>query len=400
MTEETKIRFAIDTNVLGYLAMASLCSKEKFFYYNKFSETTYKNLLWLNKMVNLGKIELVVPLTVFREVIRKPQIKLSAQKVITADKMTRLNNILYFKNISKKYLSENQNIKIAYIDEGFIGDYKTKFNQLANAYVEQPQFPDNIPLSLQIRKKPFLREDPNKFPHDAQIMAESTLLGLQLISFDHHIIGTRPFNIPQKIKAINQEILQTCTSAISFDNFIKIIKREASFLPYLNKDYVHESFPVFVGKTEYISHLKFKQKIKKITHKKQLLKQEYDKRLAQKELFDFINTPLDPQNLELSPSLKQEQIEAQEVLEMQKYLEHLEIANIRTLFLKYLETAIDLKSTTPKPKPKIETKKTFTTKIKLDFFNPNANAILDNFFCKTDARQETECLEDEKSPLL
>ena len=65
MTEETKIRFAIDTNVLGYLAMASLCSKEKFFYYNKFSETTYKNLLWLNKMVNLGKIELVVPLTVF-----------------------------------------------------------------------------------------------------------------------------------------------------------------------------------------------------------------------------------------------------------------------------------------------------------------------------------------------
>jgi hypothetical protein len=351
-------------------------------------------------MVDMNKIELVVPLTVFREVIRKPQIKLSAQKVMTADKMTRLNNVLYFKNISKKFLTENQNIKIAYVDEGFIGDYKTKFNQLANAYVEEPQFPDNIPLSLQIRKKPFLKDDPNKFPHDAQIMAESTLLGLQLISFDHHIIGKKPFNIPQKIREINLELLQTSTSAISFDNFIKIIKRKDSFLPYLNKDYLHQSFPVFVSKVEYVSHLKFKQKIKKITYKKQHLQEEYSKRIIQKELFDFLDKPLDYQHLELTSALKQQQKEFEEEIERQTYLENLEIANIRTLFLKYLETAIDLKSITPKRKPKIETKKTFTTKIKLDFFNPNANAILDNFFCKTDAQQKTENLEDEKGFLL
>ena len=400
MTEITKIRFAIDTNVLGYMAMASLLSKEKFFYYNKVSETTYKNLLWLNKMVDLGKIELVVPLTVFREIIRKPQIKLSAQKVMTADKMTKLNNILYFKNISKKFLSQNQNIKIAYINEGFIGDYKTKFNDLANAYVQKPAFPNNIPLSLQIRKKPFLRDDPNKFPHDAQIMAESTLLGLQLISFDHHLIGNKPFNIPQKISEINQKLLATTASAISFDDFIKDIKREGRFLPYLKKDYKHQSFPVFVGKVEYIPHLKFKQKIKKITCKKQHLQEEYGKRLAQKVLFDFLDTPLDLQNIEPTSTLKQQQQETQEELELQIYLENLEIANMRTLFLKYLEEPINLKSITPKPKPKIETKKPLNTKIKLDFFNPNADAILDNFFGKTETQQEGQTPEDERGPSL
>lgn len=400
MTERTKIRFAIDTNVLGYLAMASLCTQQQFFYYNKFSETTYKNLLWLNKMVDLGKIELVVPLTVFREVIRKPQIKLSAQKVMTADKMTKLNNILFFKNISKKFLSQNQNIKIAYINEGFIGDYKTKFNDLANAYVQKPAFPNNIPLSLQIRKKPFLRDDLNKFPHDAQIMAESTLLGLQLISFDHHLIGNKPFNIPQKISQINQKLLATTASAISFDDFIKDIKREGRFLPYLKKDYKHQSFPVFVDKVEYIPHLKFKQKIKKITYKKQHLQEEYGKRLAQKVLFDFLDTPLDLQNLEPTSTLKQQQQETQEELELQIYLENLEIANMRTLFLKYLEGPIDLKSITPKPKPKIETKKPLTTKIKLDFFNPNADAILDNFFGKPEVQQQVQTPQDERGHSL
>ncbi|MBR5226634.1 MAG: hypothetical protein IKV69_01010, partial [Clostridia bacterium] len=134
MTTNTKIRFAIDTNVLGYLAMAKLYTKQQFFYYNNVSETTYNNLLWLNKMVDMGKIELIVPRTVFREVIRKPQIKISAQKVMTAEKMTRLNRILNFKKISQKFLTQNQNIKIAYVNEGFIGDYRVKFNQLANAY--------------------------------------------------------------------------------------------------------------------------------------------------------------------------------------------------------------------------------------------------------------------------
>ena len=385
MTTNTKIRFAIDTNVLGYLAMAKLYTKQQFFYYNNVSETTYNNLLWLNKMVDMGKIELIVPRTVFREVIRKPQIKISAQKVMTAEKMTRLNRIVNFKKISQKFLTQNQNIKIAYVNEGFIGDYRVKFNQLANAYVENPQFPDNIPLSLQIRQKPFLREDPNKFPHDAQIMAESTLLGLQLISFDHHLIGKKPFNIPQKIKVINQDLLNTSTSSISFINFIKIIKREGTFLPYLNKSYKHMVFPVFVDKVEYIPHKEFNKKIKEITEIKKEFHDEYNKCLSRKELFDFLETPLETENLQPNEALKKQQEIALEEAEKQRYLENLEIANMRTLFLKYLIQVIDLELVTPKAKPKITTKKPIKTKIKLDFFNPNANQILDSFFGTTNA---------------
>ena len=380
MTENNKIRYAIDTNVLGYLAMACLCDKKQFFYYNNFSETTYQNLLWLAKMVDLGKIELVVPLTVFREVIRKPQINLSSQKAMTADKMTRINNILFFKKTARKYLEKNENIKIAYVDEGFIGPYKTKFFEIANAYVEDPQFPNNLPLSFEIRQKPFLRDDPKKFPHDAQIMAESALLGLQLISFDHHLVGKRPFNIPVRIRQINQEILGTNASAISFDNFIKIIKREGTFLPYINKDYTHTILPVFVESISYLPHRVFNKKVKEVTSKKHLFHEELNKILDKKDLFDFLITPLDLENLEDSAKLQEQKIEQEEKRIREKYLENLEIANQRTLFLKYLDSPLPLDLITQKQKAKIETKKTIKTKIKLDLFSPDAEKILDNIF--------------------
>ena len=364
------IRFAVDSNIIGLLGFATLLPKDKFLYYNNNDEVLYRKLHFIHHLMQTDRLELIVPHTVFHELIKQRPLTQDIVQNLPAAKIAQLRRSEFFKNYAMKYLREksNKNIKIAYFANGMIGDYIKEIQKIGAYYSEAPCMPENMSLSYRLQQKPFFLYD-GKLSNDAMIMAEATMLGLDIITNDHHFIAEDRLNIPKIIEEINLETFQSNVVPVSFDNFFKHIARKRLETFNLNKKYEQKINPKFV-EVEFLTHKDFTYRAVSMMRSKK----EYWK--------DKMN-----------------------------------IAELRTLFLKYLEMPINLDSLRPEDtdynaaliaaglkkapkqpiieekeeikeepaqvklsKPKLLKSKNATTRIKFDMMGPDAMANIDKFF--------------------
>lgn len=288
-----KIRFAADSNVLGLLALASKSEKKFFYRYPKTSRQVYEGLVWMDNMLKAGKIELVLPYVVFHELIKNKPEPLSAQKNMTPQQLANFEHKRYFKIIAKSYIRNNPAIKIAFMEGGIIKEYGEKVVALAKEYSQQAKYPENIALSHEEKEKPFIMI--GDFPsNDARIMAEATLMGFNLITFDKHFLSKTPFNVPNGIWKINMEKFGSGVRPVSFVGLIHAMKREGTDKPYLKRTFKNTTFPCFVN-YELLTHEEYGNRVEDV--------------MAFKKTYFF-----NPKN----------------------------IANLRTLFLKYMQKPLDV----------------------------------------------------------
>lgn len=293
MAKKDTIRFVADTNVIGLLALAAKSEKKFFYHYPTFSREVYEGLVWMNNMLNAGKIELVLPYVVFHELIKNKAEPLSVQKGMTAQQNANFEHKRYFKIIAKSYIRDMPHIKLAFMEGGLIKEYGQKVVALAKEYSEQAKHPEDIILSHTVKAKPFIMN--GDFPcNDARIMAEATLMGFNLITFDKHFLHKNPFNIPQGIYKINKEKFNTAVRPVSFLKLIRAMKREGTEMPYLKRTFKNKTFPCFIN-FELLTHEEYGIRV--------------EQTLASKKEY---------------------------------YLGIEDIANTRTLFLKYMQNPLNL----------------------------------------------------------
>lgn len=297
MAKKDIVRFAIDTNVIGFLALASQ-SKEKFFYhYPKATEDVYEGLVWLHKMLERGKIELVVPYVAFHELIKNNENNHASQINMSAEKIAKFERKRRFKIFAQKYIKQTPGIKLAFMNHGFITEYTKRITKLATEYSQPPEFPENLDLSNYIKQKPFLMNG-DVPSNDARIMAEATLLGLNLITFDKHFLSKKPFNIPNSIFKLNMDMLNTAVRPISFLNLIKAMKRDNTDLPYFKRTFKNTLFPSFVN-YELLSHREYNEHITQIMQEKKEYNQNLDSIASLRTLFlKYMEKPLDLEELD------------------------------------------------------------------------------------------------------
>lgn len=288
-----KIRFAADSNVLGLLALAAKSEKKFFYHYPKVSREVYEGLAWMNNMITAGKIELVLPYVVFHELIKNKAEPLTTQKNMTPQQLANFEHKRYFKIIAKTYIRNNPNIKIAFMEGGLIKKYGQKVVALAREYSEQAKYPNDIIRSHEEKQKPFIMT--GEFPYnDSRIMAEATLMGFNLITFDKHFLNKTPYNVPNGIWRINMNKFDSPVRPVSFLSLIRAMKREGTDKPYLKRTFKNQTFPSFVN-YELLSHEEYGIRV--------------EQTLASKKEY---------------------------------YLGLEDIANTRTLFLKYMQNPLSL----------------------------------------------------------
>lgn len=288
-----KIRFAADSNVLGLLALAAKSERKFFYHYPKVSREVYEGLAWMNNMITAGKIELVLPYVVFHELIKNKAEPLTTQKNMTPQQLANFEHKRYFKIIAKTYIRNNPNIKIAFMEGGLIKKYGQKVVALAKEYSEQAKYPNDIIRSHEEKQKPFIMT--GEFPYnDSRIMAEATLMGFNLITFDKHFLNKTPYNVPNGIWRINMNKFDSPVRPVSFLSLIRAMKREGTDKPYLKRTFKNQTFPSFVN-YELLSHEEYGIRV--------------EQTLASKKEY---------------------------------YLGLEDIANTRTLFLKYMQNPLSL----------------------------------------------------------
>ena len=314
MAKKEIIRFVVDTNVLGFLALATK-SKQKFFYrYPKSTETLYNSLIWLDSMLQCGKVELVLPYVVFHELIKNKPEPLSTQKNMTPQQLANFEHKRYFKIIAKSYIRNNPAIKLAFMEGGIIKEYGEKVVALAKKYSEQAKYPEDIALSHQLKEKPFIMI--GDYPsNDALIMAEATLMGFNLITFDKHFLTKKPFNIPNGIWQINMEEFESGVRPVSFMGLIKAMKREGTDLPYLKRTFKNTKFPRFVN-YDLLTHEQYGNKVEEVLQSKKEYSFDLKNIAHLRTLFlKYMQEPLDVDNLQCEAQLQEEdfQVPATEI---------------------------------------------------------------------------------------
>lgn len=302
MAKKDIVRFAIDTNVVGFLALASQ-SKEKFFYYYpKATKDVYDGLVWLYKMLERGKIELVVPYVAFHELIKNNSANHISQKNLTAQQIAKFESKRRFRSFAKQFIRETPGMKIAFMEGGHIGEYNKKVIQLATEYSQPPEFPENLDLSNYIKQKPFLMNG-DVPSNDARIMAEATLLGLNLITFDKHFLNKKPFNIPNAIYKLNMEKFESPVRPVSFLSLINAMKRENTTLPYFKRTFKNKTFPNFVN-FELLTHAEYGKMIDEVMASKREYSQNLENVATLRTLFlKYLQNPLCLDELESAPEI-------------------------------------------------------------------------------------------------
>lgn len=329
MQQTQPIRFLVDFSLLGYLSIASNCTSMKFFAHapQENAEEFYEKLLMLNDLVHNGYVELIVPYTVIQELKQtKPNAYVPEHKIEERQEKS------FFKNQINIYTHQEENVKFVFCSAADIPHYSRQAEEMAKLYSEMPKYPFQITESYNARKKPFLYFNEN-ISYYATKMAEATMLGLDFLTMDRHFFLKHPVNVAKSIEEINEEEFGSKVKPIKLNSVLKVLKNFDLTQTY--KHYINAQ-PKF---TE-ISLLNFK---------------------------DF-------------------KTETQRALKIKK--ENFEIITNRTLFLKYLNKPLNLDEPNQKPKSTPQPKQP-TKKIKIDFSNPNANEILDDYF-KTNKEPQIE----------
>ena len=218
-------RISVDTNILIILALKS----EQKSYCDVIRRTDplfFDNLNFLEKQVKNGVFELIITPKVLEELVfRVHQEKL--------DKYTGADMSLDAKkDLALKYIEKTTGAKIVQIDSKNQKNFKNLSTKIAKEYCAGG------------KKAVFQTKNNGAIPNDAVIMAQSAVLGLDLLTCDNHFLKTDEvvkINNPKAIKSINKKFLKTTATALSFENLRagteKSSKKMKKLFPIHNKQF-------------------------------------------------------------------------------------------------------------------------------------------------------------------
>lgn len=314
------IRFLADFSLLGYLGLASSCTKTKFFSFVKQdnAEELYEKLLDLDALVSSGYIELIVPYTVIKELKQR-----KVNPYTTEARAIEMEQKKVLKNLINIYTHTHAHTKYVFSPGDSIPVYSHKAEEIGKLYSEMPKDPFNIALSYNSREKPFLYYNEN-VSYYALKMAEATMLGLDFLTMHHHFFSQYPVDVPEAIEEINQASFKSNVRPISLDEVLDIMLDQTKLNDYLLEK---QTKPKFID-------------------------------------VDFLNFQ------EFKTATQQE-------VKVKK--ENFKIITRRTLFLKYLDKPLEIEECHKYEPAKLKTKKPHTSKIKFDLCSPNAKEIIENF---------------------
>ena len=226
------------------------------------------------------------------------------------------------KNQINIYTHLHKHTKYVFSPVDSIPLYSHQAEKIAKVYSEMPKDPFNIALSYNSREKPFLYYNEN-VSYYALKMAEATMLGLDFLTMHHHFFSQYPVDVPEAIEEINQTSFKSNVRPISLDEVLEIMFDENQL-----NNYIKQTKP----------------------------------KLIEVELLNF---------QEFKTATRQQ-------AEIKK--ERFKIITRRTLFLKYLDKPLEVEECKKYEPAKLQSKKTLKSKIKFDFYSPNAKQILKDYF--------------------
>ena len=292
MTEKP-VQFAVDVSILGALGLATLASKAKFLASVPNGEAVYEDFLWLDHLIKNNEVELILPYTVMKGLkARDPNANTPEHK---AEKVARQEK---YKRFAKMYMNGQPNVKIAYVGGGYVGDFISFVENLAELYTEEASDGYGLTIPYNERTKPFVPYNNNlSFP--ALKMAESTLLGLDFISLNTKFFLKKPVHVQNAIRDINQQNLNTDAKPLPFDQALEIMENIHTIDGYIKKI---ESRPKIAA--ELLDYTRFKKLAHKVNMEKRATRELHNTRTL---FIKYLETPL---NLEdLKPVAKNEELQ-------------------------------------------------------------------------------------------
>ena len=236
----TPLQICVDTNVLLFLTIIDKCQTYAQLIQTNLSEEEFNKLTWLNNLIKAKKIELIITPTINEEIrfdsksIKSNQSQhLSQQEVF---KLYKKNNI---KQQIQEYIQKNDNIKFTYFEDSYFLAFKNLTTELANAYsCKYTDEDENTSKKSLIHSKPFIRKKSGHLSHDSLAMAESTILGLDFLTFDQDFIKKQPhYNVPEAISSINYDILKSSVQPLDFNEFVEFSQGNQSKQLKINSNY-------------------------------------------------------------------------------------------------------------------------------------------------------------------
>lgn len=283
MTEKP-IQFAVDASMLGSLGLAVLASKEKFLAIVPNGEAVYEDFLWLDHLIKNNEVELILPYTVMKGLkARDPNANTPAHKT---EKIQRQET---YKRFAKMYMNEQPNVKIAYCDGGFVGNYLTVVENLATLYTEEATDAYGFSIPYNERTKPFLPYN-DHLSFLALKMAESTLLGLDFLTVNAKYFLKKPVHIQKAIQNINKQYLNSDAKPLPFDQALEIIDDLEKFDTYIKQT---ETRPKLSA--ELLDYITFKNKAHKVNLEKKQTRAFHKTRTL---FVKYLDKPLDIEKLE------------------------------------------------------------------------------------------------------
>ncbi|MBO5310218.1 MAG: hypothetical protein J6A98_03370 [Clostridia bacterium] len=282
MTEKP-VQFAVDASVLGALGLATLASKEKFLANMPSGEEIYDDILWLDYLIRNNEVELILPYTVMKGLkARNPNANNPEHK---AEKLARQEK---YKRFAKMYMNGQPNIKIAYVNGGFVGDFLYFVDNLATLYTEEASDGYGLSIPYNERTKPFVPYN-NNLSYPALKMAESTLLGLDFLTLNTKYFLKKPVHVQNTIQKINKQYLNSDVKPLAFDQALAIMDDLEKLESYINKT---EARPKIA--TELLDYKNFKKHAHKVNMEKRSTRELHNTRTL---FIKYLDTPLNLEDL-------------------------------------------------------------------------------------------------------
>lgn len=385
MQTNAPIQYAVDSNIVGLLGLASHFSKSKFITIVEQNDDLYEKLLWLDALLQSEKVDFVVPYYSYQKLIKDT--KITAQ--MSEDRKKQIQRSNFIRKYARIYMQDCPGIKIAYATKG-LKDYKDEVMDLAKEYSEDPLYPDDIATSHFHKQKPFLRLTSGTITTDTLVMAEATLMGLNLITTDYHFLAIYPYDVRQNIQKMNKNLFNSNVTAVSLDDFFELVMPKDNSFSEIRTDYNHPTNPELIEfelfkKQDYIDHLN-----KVIAQNKEYWERRHvatSRTLWCNYIEKLVDLPsLKPENLDIDAQILNSGL----------------IVNPETNILEPMAKPVEEQQTTQtkiveqvqkSPKPRLLKSKNATTRIKFDFNSPNATKNINDFL--NSIKKENHNLEEE-----
>ena len=282
MTEKP-VQFAVDASMLGALGLATLASKAKFLASVPNGEEIYDDILWLDYLIRNNEVELILPYTVMKGLkARNPNANTPEHK---AEKVARQEK---YKRFAKMYMNGQPNVKIAYVGGGYVGDFISFVENLAELYTEEASDGYGLSIPYNERTKPFVPYN-NNLSYPALKMAESTLLGLDFLTLNTKFFLKKPVHVQNAIRDINQQYLNSDVKPLPFDQALAIIDDLGKLDAYINKTKARPKIAA-----ELLDYTSFKKLAHKVNMEKRATRELHNTRAL---FIKYLETPLNLEDL-------------------------------------------------------------------------------------------------------